>query len=204
MNKNFNIITLCGSTKFKELFIAENKRLTLEGNIVLSVALFGHSGDDIVWTDNIKERLDSIHKGKINISDEIYVINPNGYIGESTRNEIKYALLNNKKIKYLEKPEKEIIIDELPDKFIVTNEFDYAAELLKHFYPGLCFVPYIGTERFLVDKSLNDKYDFTKDTEDLRSLFYGHILSPPYNTEIMRIDSVFLIEWIRLKQKEDK
>ena len=58
MINNFKIITLCGSTKFKDQFIAEQKRLTLEGNIVISVGLFGHSGDDEVWTEGTKEMLD--------------------------------------------------------------------------------------------------------------------------------------------------
>jgi hypothetical protein len=101
MNK-FNIITLCGSTKFKEKYIEEQKRLTLEGNIVISVGLFGHSGDNEVWTDNKKEMLDEMHKAKIDLADEIFVINVDGYIGESTKNEIEYAIKNNKKVSYLE------------------------------------------------------------------------------------------------------
>lgn len=52
---NFKIITLCGSTRFKESFIRELKRLTLEGNIVISVGAFGHSGDDEVFTDEKKQ-----------------------------------------------------------------------------------------------------------------------------------------------------
>ena len=51
----YKVITLCGSTKFKDEFLIEQKRLTLEGNIVISVGLFGHSGDDEVWTENIKK-----------------------------------------------------------------------------------------------------------------------------------------------------
>ena len=77
----YNVITLCGSTKFKDDFIREQKRLTLEGNIVISVGLFGHSGDDEVWTDNVKEMLDDMHKRKIDMADEIFVINKGGYIG---------------------------------------------------------------------------------------------------------------------------
>ena len=65
----YNVITLCGSTKFKDDFIREQKRLTLEGNIVISVGLFGHSGDDEVWTDNVKEMLDDMHKRKIDMAD---------------------------------------------------------------------------------------------------------------------------------------
>lgn len=61
----YKVITLCGSTKFKDEFLIEQKRLTLEGNIVISVGLFGHSGDDEVWTENIKKMLDDMHKRKI-------------------------------------------------------------------------------------------------------------------------------------------
>lgn len=101
VRNKMKIITLCGSTKFKEQFIAEQKRLTLEGNIVISVGLFGHSGDNEVWTEGTKEMLDEMHKRKIDLADEIFVINVDGYIGSSTKNEIEYAKENNKIIKYL-------------------------------------------------------------------------------------------------------
>ena len=65
--------------------------MTLDGNIVISVGLFGHSGDDEVWAPGTKEMLDDMHKRKIDMADEIYVINIGGYIGESTRSEIEYA-----------------------------------------------------------------------------------------------------------------
>lgn len=98
----YHVITLCGSTRFKELFLEAQKRLTLEGNIVISVGLFGHSGDEEVWTPGTKEMLDDMHKRKIDMADAIYVINPGGYIGESTRSEIEYAKANGKKVLYLE------------------------------------------------------------------------------------------------------
>ena len=47
----YRVITLCGSTRFKDAFMEAQKRLTLEGNIVISVGLFGHSGDEEVWTE---------------------------------------------------------------------------------------------------------------------------------------------------------
>ena len=100
----FPVITLCGSTRFKEQFLEAQKRLTLEGNIVISVGLFGHSGDDEVWTPGTKEMLDNMHKRKIDMADAIYVINVGGYIGESTRSEIDYAEKNGKGIIYLEQP----------------------------------------------------------------------------------------------------
>lgn len=99
----YNVITLCGSTKFKDDFIREQKSLTLEGNIVISVGLFGHSGDDEVWTDNVKEMLDDMHKRKIDMADEIFVINKGGYIGSSTKSEIEYATKTGKKVNYMEK-----------------------------------------------------------------------------------------------------
>lgn len=98
----YKVITLCGSTRFKEQFLEAQKQLTLEGNIVISVGLFGHSGDDEVWADGVKKMLDDMHKRKIDMADAIYVINPGGYIGESTRNEIEYARRNGKEIMYLE------------------------------------------------------------------------------------------------------
>jgi len=97
----YKVITLCGSTKFREEFLAEQKRLTLEGYIVISVGLFGHSGDSEVWLDETKVMLDDMHKRKIDMADEIFVINVGGYIGNSTRSEIEYAISTNKPVKYL-------------------------------------------------------------------------------------------------------
>lgn len=97
----YKIITLCGSTRFRDEFIEEQKRLTLEGNIVISVGLFGHSGDDEVWTEDTKIMLDDMHKRKIDMADEIFVINVDGYIGSSTRSEIEYAKSTDKPISYL-------------------------------------------------------------------------------------------------------
>ena len=79
--------------------------LTLDGNIVISVGLFRHSGDDEVWTEGTKEMLDDMHKRKIDMADEVFVINVGGYIGASTRSEIEYARATGKKIRYLEPQE---------------------------------------------------------------------------------------------------
>ena len=98
----YKVITLCGSTKFKDEFISEQKRLTLEGNIILSVGIFGHSGDSEIWNEGVKEMMDDMHKCRIDMSDEIFVINKNGYIGESTRSEIEYSTKTGKKVNYME------------------------------------------------------------------------------------------------------
>lgn len=110
MVKNYKVITLCGSTRFKDDFMRVQKELTLKGNIVISVGLFGHSGDDEVWDgmgegtlSKTKEMLDDMHKRKIDMADEIFVINVGGYIGDSTRSEIEYAINTGKKVNYLEK-----------------------------------------------------------------------------------------------------
>ena len=109
MQGKYKVITLCGSTRFKDEFQSVQKRLTLEGNIVISVGLFGHSGDSEVWENmdegtltKTKEMLDDMHKAKIDMADEIFVINVSGYIGESTRSEIEYAMKHGKKVNYLE------------------------------------------------------------------------------------------------------
>jgi hypothetical protein len=100
----YKVITLCGSTRFKDEFLQVQKQLTLEGNIVISVGLFGHADSDFgeVITPEIKGMLDDMHKRKIDMSDEIYVINKNQYIGESTKSEIEYAIKTGKKVNYLE------------------------------------------------------------------------------------------------------
>ncbi len=102
MGGKYKVITLCGSTRFKEEFLEAQKRLTLEGNIVISVGLFGHAGDGEVWSEGVKAMLDDMHKRKIDMADEIFVINAGGYIGESTRSEIEYALKTGKEVRYLE------------------------------------------------------------------------------------------------------
>ena len=77
----YKVITLFGSTKFKEQYLEAQKRLTLEGT---------------------KAMLDDMHKRKIDMADEIFVINVGGYVGESTRSEIEYAMSNGIDVRYLE------------------------------------------------------------------------------------------------------
>ena len=106
---NYKVITLCGSTRFKEEFMEVQRDLTLKGNIVISVGFFGHSKDAQVWDEmdeetktKTKTMLDDIHKRKIDMADEIFVINVGGYIGSSTKSEIEYAIKTNKKVNYME------------------------------------------------------------------------------------------------------
>lgn len=102
--KKYKVITLCGSTRFKDEFVKMTEKLTLEGNIVISVGLFGHADNKFgtIITPEVKQMLDEIHKEKIRMSDEIFVINKDHYIGESTKNEIKYAESLGLKVTYME------------------------------------------------------------------------------------------------------
>ncbi len=107
----YKVVTLCGSTRFRDAFEQAQKQLTLDGCIVISVGLFGHSGDAEVWEGmpedtltRTKAMLDDMHKHKIDMADEILVLNVGGYIGDSTRSEIAYALAAGKGVHYLEEP----------------------------------------------------------------------------------------------------
>lgn len=100
MAGKYEVVTLCGSTRFKDDYINIQKELTLKGRIVISVGLFGHSGD--VITDEQKLMLDDMHKRKIDMADTVFIINRNGYIGKSTESEIEYAESIGKNIVYLE------------------------------------------------------------------------------------------------------
>lgn len=87
---DYPVVTLCGSTRFKKEFMEVQKRLTLEGNIVISVGLFGHSGDQEVWENleegtltKTKEMLDDMHKRKIDMADSIFVINVEGILARA-------------------------------------------------------------------------------------------------------------------------
>ena len=96
------IVTLCGSTKFKQAFIDANHRETMAGKIVLSVGVFHHA-DNVDLTEEEDTLLTKLHFCKIDMSSEILVLNVGGYIGEALKGEIEYAHLKGKSIRYLEK-----------------------------------------------------------------------------------------------------
>ncbi len=95
------VITLCGSTRFKQEFEQISRELTLAGHIVLMPGVFAHA-DGIELTEENKIQLDNLHRQKINMSDMIFVINKNGYIGPSTYGEIDWANKMGKQISFLE------------------------------------------------------------------------------------------------------
>lgn len=96
------IVCLCGSTRFKEAFEEAEKRLTLQGKIVLTVGFFGHRDPEGFPDPETKARLDALHKRKIDLADRVLVLNVGGYVGESTVSEIRYARRTGKPVEYLE------------------------------------------------------------------------------------------------------
>ena len=85
------IVCLCGSTRFVSLFDYYNIKFTLEGKVVLSISCVASSDDKSNLTPVVKAQLDLLHKHKILISDEVFIINENNYIGESTQSELDFA-----------------------------------------------------------------------------------------------------------------
>jgi nitrogenase subunit NifH len=96
------VVCLCGSTRFMQAFQEANLRETLAGRIVLSVGCDTKSDEMLHITTEQKTMLDELHKHKIDLADEILVLNVGGYIGSSTTSEIAYARLHNKRIRWLE------------------------------------------------------------------------------------------------------
>ncbi len=100
------VVCLCGSTRFKGEFITANEGFTLGGWIVLTVGLFPHADQGAAPEDVLGEAtkagLDELHKRKIDLADEVFVLNVGGYVGSSTRGEIKYAEATGKPVRYLE------------------------------------------------------------------------------------------------------
>ena len=96
------VVCLCGSTRFSQEFHEANLRETLAGRIILTIGCDTKGDEALNLTDIDKQRLDVLHLKKIDMADEIFVINPGGYIGESTRREIRYATLRGKRIRFLD------------------------------------------------------------------------------------------------------
>lgn len=102
------IVCLCGSTRFGEVYELANLRETLAGKIVLSVGYTRKSDTELMTSGELTEAakiaLDELHKRKIDLADEILVLNVGGYIGDSTRSEIEYAQAHGKTVRWLESP----------------------------------------------------------------------------------------------------
>jgi len=101
-----HIICLCGSTRFIDTFAVQTWELELQGHIVLGCTLlpawYCPVRDHFAEEQGVKEQRDEHHLRKIDLADEVLVLNVGGYIGESTRHEIEYAHTTGKPVRYLE------------------------------------------------------------------------------------------------------
>lgn len=106
--KRPTIVCLCGSTRFIEQFAIKTWELEREGFIVLGCTLlptwYCQVPDHFGEHTGTKEQCDELHLRKIDLADEVLVLNIGGYIGESTRNEIAYANAHNKPVRFVEEP----------------------------------------------------------------------------------------------------
>ena len=104
------VVCLCGSTRFLDAFDAASVAETLAGRIVLNIASTRTDDDELfAGLDDAEraaaiERLGALHFAKIDLADEILVLNVGGYIGASTRAEIDYAHRTGTLVRYLEPP----------------------------------------------------------------------------------------------------
>lgn len=94
------IVCLCGSTRFRDQFAAVNRELTLAGRIVIAPGVFAHA-DGVPISEQEKTALDALHLAKIDLADEVFVVNVDGYIGSSTAGEIAYATGRGTPVRYL-------------------------------------------------------------------------------------------------------
>ena len=99
-----DIVCLCGSTRFMDAFHSVGWQLTLDGYIVLTVGVCKHAedhGGEALGQD-VADKLDELHRRKIDLADWVMVLNVGGYIGDSTRAEIAYAHEKAKMVVFLE------------------------------------------------------------------------------------------------------
>ncbi|MFC8717119.1 hypothetical protein [Kitasatospora sp. NPDC057198] len=89
------IVCICGSTRFTDEMRAANRALTFAGTIVVAP---GEANEPV--TEQQKAALDALHLRKIDLADRVLVVNPGGYLGESTRREIAYAHATGKPVSY--------------------------------------------------------------------------------------------------------
>lgn len=94
------VYTLCGSSRFKDAHLAAMARLTLDGHVVIPMGVYGHA-DSVLLTGTEKAALDDLHLRKVDMSDGIFVVDVDGYVGDSTRREILYAESQGKEVRYL-------------------------------------------------------------------------------------------------------
>ncbi len=107
------IVCLCGSTRFKDAWTRATRMESLNGKIVLSVGVMIHAGDEPIGDGPQKDLLDELHLRKIDLADEVLILDVNGYVGDSTMAELRYAVETGKHIRYwsIEQEQRETMPD---------------------------------------------------------------------------------------------
>lgn len=131
MQGNYKVVTLCGSPKFKREFVDAYNNLTVAGYIVISAT---HSdvnelcdGADLYTIAQIRKKIKDMYKRKIDMSDELYVINAGGFIGEDTKLQIAYAKEHGKMVRYYESDSEET--DQQQDKYVAVESLPISVRL---------------------------------------------------------------------------
>jgi hypothetical protein len=100
------IVCLCGSTRFWRTFQQAGLQETMAGRIVLSIGAASGTDDEHFGNlpraeyERVKADLDQLHMRKIDLADEVLILDVDGYIGESTHNELHYAITQGKRVRY--------------------------------------------------------------------------------------------------------
>lgn len=112
------IVCLCGSTRFMDAFRSANLQETLAGRIVLSIGCDTKSDADLLalgeLTKEAKAALDELHKRKIDLADEVLILNVDDYIGDSTRSELEYARAKGKRVRWLTQSQHALLSEQEP------------------------------------------------------------------------------------------
>jgi hypothetical protein len=132
---NMKVICFSGSTKFIEVMAVKMWEMERDNNVVtlgchLLPQSYGAAPDHQAEEEGVAEHMDEVHLSKIDMCDELFVINVGGYIGDATRREIEYAISQGKPVKYLEpqKPEDCSECGDAPRCNIISGEIIWSSE----------------------------------------------------------------------------
>jgi len=148
------VVTLCGSSRFIEQMAVVGWELEKAGKIMLGLHLlpmaYAECPDHIAEFQGVAARMDELHLRKIDMCDEVFVVNVDGYIGESTSREIAYAHAHGKPVRYLEP---DLLTEADKDHPVVT----FTAAPCKPWWPGDARVePFMGKVRAAIKKHVKD------------------------------------------------
>lgn len=158
------VVALVGSSRFKDVILEMGKEYNLKGIVAIHSDVFTAADGYEISEEQVKACMENGHT-RIDMADEVLVVNPDGYFGKSTAEEIAYALMNDKPVKYLVEPENPVKIiklfvsfpmngltdDLVHEHFKIYTKFatgiiqDHKDEMIKHFGSNNLIVAYIDS-----------------------------------------------------------